>query len=133
MNAPNGKQRMTWMLTERRSRRSHLSHLALRYQLEHVKTNGGLEALVLADDAGMLVAAAGETGVCEELAAVAPLMGRSPLGMPLPPLLRGGEVSVRPISLNGQDLYLASVGGGVARDALLSHSMAGVQRILSAN
>ncbi len=121
------------MLSERRHRRSHLSHLALRYQLEDVRASGGLEALVLADEAGMLVAAAGEAAVCEELAAVAPLMGRSPMGMPLPPLLRGAEVAVRPLSLNGQELYLASVGGGVARDALLSHSMAGVQRILSAN
>ncbi|MBC7170785.1 MAG: hypothetical protein H5U40_00070, partial [Polyangiaceae bacterium] len=109
------------------------SHLALRYQLEHAKTSGGLEALVLADDTGMVVASAGDSGVCEELAAVAPLMGRAPLGMPLPPLLRGAEVAVRALSMNGQDLFLASVGGGMARDALLSHSMTGVQRILSAN
>ncbi len=124
---------MNWMLSERRSRRSHLSHLALRYQLEHVKASGGLEALVLADDAGMVLASAGESGVCEELAAVAPLMGRSAFGMPMPPLLRNADVSVRALSLNGQDLFLASVGGGVARDALLTHSVAGVQRILSAN
>jgi hypothetical protein len=124
---------MTWMLSERRQRRSHHSHLALKYQLEHVKSSGGLEALVLADETGMVVASAGESGVCQELAAVAPLVGRVPLGMPLPQLLRGAEVMVRSLSLNGQDLFLASVGGGMARDALLSHSASGVQRILSAN
>ena len=30
-------------------------------------------------------------------------------------------------------LYLASVGGGVARDALLAHSLGGVRRILASN
>jgi hypothetical protein len=124
---------MTWMLSERRQRRSHHSHLALQYQLEHVKSSGGLEALVLADETGMVVASAGEAGVCQELAAVAPLVSRAVLGMPMPPLLRGADVVVRPLCLNGQDLFLASVGGGMARDALLTHSVSGVQRILSAN
>ena len=94
---------------------------------------GGLEALVLADDQGLVVAAAGEEGVCEELGAIAPLMSRVVMGMALPPLLRGGEVVVRPMRLYGQDLFLACMGGGVARDALLSNSVTGVQRILAAN
>ena len=85
---------MSWMLSERRYRRSHHSHLALRYQLEHARTSGGLEALVLADQTGLCLAAAGEQGVREELAAVAPLMSRTVLGLPMPPLLRGAEVAV---------------------------------------
>jgi len=124
---------MTWLLEDRRQRRSNERDTALRFQLEHTKERSGIEALVLADRDGLVLAAAGDVAECEELGAVAPLMGRAPLGMPLPPLLRGGEVAVRPLSLHGQELYLAAVGGGVARDALLHHSMAGVQRILSAN
>lgn len=124
---------MTWLLEERRQRRSNERDTALRYQLEHTKDRGGLEVLVLADRDGLILAAAGDTAECEELGAVAPLMSRAPLGMKLPPLLRGGEVAIRPLALHGQELYLAAVGGGVARDALLHHSMAGVQRIMSAN
>ena len=122
-----------WMLEERRVRRTQDRNAALRFQLEHSRDRGGLEALVLADDQGMVVAAAGDDAVCEELGAIAPLMGRTVMGMPMPPMLRGGEVAVRPLSLYGQDLFLACVGGGVARDALLSTSMSGVQRILAAN
>ncbi|MCA9575914.1 MAG: hypothetical protein H6726_06980 [Sandaracinaceae bacterium] len=121
------------MLQERRQQRTNERDAALRYQLEHSRARGGLEALVLADQQGMVVASAGAAEVCEELGAIAPLMTRSVMGMPLPPLLRGGEVVVRPLRLYGQDLYLACIGGGVARDALMSNSVTGVQRILSAN
>ncbi len=124
---------MNWLREERRGRRSSARHEALRYQLEAARDRGRLEALVLADDGGILVSSAGESGVCEELAAIGPLMARAPLGMPLPPLLRGGEVAVRPIHLHGQDLFLVALGGNVARDALLNHSTQGVHRILSAN
>lgn len=122
-----------WMLEDRRTRRSGERHLALRYQLEHSRQSGGLEALVLCDDAGLVVAGAGEAIVCEELGAYAPLLCRSPLGMRLSPLLRGGEVAVRPVTLHGQDLYLACLGGGVARDALMANSSHGVKRIMAAN
>lgn len=120
-------------LEERRSRRSTHRNLALGFQLEHVRDRGRLEALVLADDDGLVLSTAGDNAVCRELAAIAPLLARSALGMPLPPLLRGAEVAVRIVHVHGQPLYLASVGGGVARDALLSHSLRGVHRILSAN
>ena len=118
---------------ERRFRRSLHREIALGFQLTHVKDRGRLEALVLADADGLIVARAGEPAVCEELAAIAPLMSRSIMGMPLPPLLRGAEVAVRLVHVHGQPLFLASVGGGVARDALLAHSMRGVERILAAN
>lgn len=107
--------------------------MALRYQLEHARDKGGLEALVVSDCDGLLVAHAGDDTVCEELGAYAPLMTRSVMGMRLPPLLRGGEVAVRSLTLNGQELFLSAVGGGVARDALLSNSASGVKRILASN
>ncbi len=123
---------MQWMLEERRQRRSPDRALALRYQLEHTRDRGRLEALVLSDADGLVVASAGEAAICEELGAIAPLVPRT-LGSALPPLLVGGEVAVRPVSLQGQDLYLASLGGNVARDALLAASTKGVRRILGAN
>lgn len=124
---------MYLMLDDRRTRRSGERQVALRYQLEHARDRGGLEALVVSDCDGLLVAHAGDATVCEELGAYAPLLTRSVMGMRLPPLLRGGEVAVRSLTLNGQELYLSAVGGGVARDALLSNSALGVKRILASN
>ncbi|MFK7990035.1 MAG: hypothetical protein AB8I08_28710 [Sandaracinaceae bacterium] len=118
---------------ERRRQRSSHRDLALGFQLAHVRDRGRLEALVLADDDGLALSTAGDPAVCRELAAIAPLMGKSILGIPMPPMLRGAEVAVRIVHVHGIPLFLASVGGGVARDALLSHSMAGVRRILASN
>ena len=119
-------------LVDRRTRRSEQRSIALRFQIEHVKDQAKLEALVLADEQGLPLAEAGDTAVCAELAAIAPLIGRT-MGMPLPPLLRGADVAVRSVRIHGQPLYLASVGGTVARDALLATSVRGVERILAAN
>lgn len=124
---------MTWLFEERRQRRSSDRFLALRYQLEHARERGGIEALVLSDEEGIIVASSGDASTCAELGAIAPLMAKSVMGMPMPPLLRGAEVAIRPLEIYGQSLYLASVGGGVARDAHLSTSRAGVKRILVSN
>jgi len=118
---------------ERRSRRSSHRDLALGFQLAHVRDHARLEALVLADDDGLSLSNAGDPAVCRELAAIAPLWAKSIMGIPLPPMLRGAEIAVRIVHIHGQALYLASVGGGVARDALLSHSLSGVRRILASN
>lgn len=118
---------------ERRVHRSKHRELALGFQLEHVRGHARLEALVLADDDGLALSTSGDPAVCRELAAIAPLWAKSILGIPLPPLLRGAELAVRIVHVHGQPLYLASVGGGVARDALLAHSLGGVHRILAAN
>ena len=107
--------------------------MALRYQLEHTREQGGLEAVVLADDAGLAVVSSGDGSMVAELAAMAPLMASAPFGVPLSPLLQGSDVTVRPMVLNGQKLFLATVGGGMARDAVLASSIAGVKRILAAN
>lgn len=124
---------MVRMLDERRTRRSDEQHVALRYQLEHARERGGLQAMVLADGDGLSVVASGDPAFVTELAAMAPLMGSAPLGMPLSPLLRGLDVAVRPLMLNGQKLYLATAGGGMARDAVIAHSVQGVTRILASN
>ncbi|MBW2461321.1 MAG: hypothetical protein JRH11_06715 [Deltaproteobacteria bacterium] len=124
---------MNWILEDRRSRRSTDRYIALRYQLEHTRGQGGLEALVLADEEGLVVASSGDATVCAELGAVAPLLGSTFLGRSMPPLLRGAEVAVRPVAVYGQNLFLASVGGGVARDAHMSTTKSGVERILVCN
>lgn len=121
------------LFQERRIRRSRERPKALRYLLQHARDRGGLEALVLSDREGLPLAQAGAAELCEELGAVAPLVGRTLFGFPMPPQLRGAEVAVRPLRVHGQDLYLACAGGSVARDALLDHAIAGVRRILQTN
>jgi hypothetical protein len=61
---------------ERRRRRSDDVITALHYQLAAARAEGGLEALVLVDDRGSLLASAGAWAPCEELAAFAPLLAR---------------------------------------------------------
>jgi hypothetical protein len=117
---------------DRRARRSEEHSTALRYQLERTKQRGQLDALALTDRNGLLVAWAGENEVCEELGAVAPLIAR---GAPvsLQSCDSEDEVVVRAIECFGEPLFLASIGGNMAREALLSHSARGIRRILTAN
>lgn len=120
-------------LMDRRQRRSAHHTVALRYQLECTLKRGRMAALALTDRTGVLLAWAGEDAVCEELGAVAPMVLH---GWP-PELERAAipreDVSVRAIECFGEQLYLASLGGGIARDALLAHSARGIHRILTAN
>ena len=117
---------------ERRGRRSQEHCTALRYQLESTRERGHMAALALTDGDGLLLAWAGENEVCEELGAAAPLIAR---GAPvqLDTCEKEEEVVVRAIDCFGEPLFLASIGGGVAREALLSHSARGIQRILTSN
>ena len=62
-------------MKERRLRRSQDPYRALCLQLEHIRVEGELDAMVVAIDNGLLIAAAGERSVCEALGAVAPLVG----------------------------------------------------------
>src|SRR4029079_10271832 len=59
---------------ERRRRRSEDPITALHYQRSLARAEAALEALVLVDDSGCLVAGAGAWPLCEELAAYAPLL-----------------------------------------------------------
>jgi hypothetical protein len=119
--------------SERRYRRSPHHTTALRYQLESTLKRGRMAALALTDRSGMLLAWAGENGLCEELGAMAPMVAQGwPPDIPQHEI-RSEDVSVRSIECFGEPLYLASIGGGVARDALLSHSARGIHRILTAN
>lgn len=119
-------------MTERRTRRSADPAEALRFQIDHVRAEARLDALVLADEQGIELASSGERGVCEELAAIAPLYTMA-TRMPSNTLLGEADISVRAVRAHGQWLFLASIGGTVARDALLSNSARGVQRILALN
>lgn len=116
-------------MKERRLRRSHDPYQALCLQLEHVRLEGELDALVVAIDNGLLVAGAGERSVCEALGAVAPLIGSPRFNGRIPGPLVGQSIEVRSISLGGEKVFLASVGRANG-DQWISRSAGGVRRIL---
>jgi hypothetical protein len=116
-------------MNERRVRRSHDPYRALCLQLEHVRLEGDLDALVVAIDNGLLVAGAGERSVCEALGAVAPLVGSPRFDGPVPAPLVGQRIEVRSISLDGERVYVASVGRS-SGDEWIARSAGGVRRIL---
>lgn len=121
---------------ERRRRRSDDVITALHYQLSLVRSLAELEALVLVDDRGFLVAGAGAWPACEELAAYAPLLAR-------PEAIRRRRVESRVASLSreveslrleieGSEVLLCGRGGTSRRRAAIERAAAGCLRILAA-
>lgn len=116
--------------SERRTRRSQSHATALKYQLESTLQKGRMDAVALVDQRGLLVAWAGQDAVCEELGALAPAVAQRTARQKEE---TKDDMAVRAIDCFGEPMYLAALGGGVARDALLSHSAKGIHRILTAN
>lgn len=128
------------VLEDRRRRRSTDPLVALHYQLTETRARGELDAIVLADTAGVVVAGAGSWPVCEELAAYAPLLAVGADSAPSAPgsarveSLRQ-DVEIRTLAVAGQEVLLCArrprreEGADVQRD--LDHAAAGVFRILT--
>jgi hypothetical protein len=130
---------------ERRRKRSDDPLVALHYQLAHARQEGRLEAIVVADDSGVVVAGAGAWAHCEELAAYAPLLAHGVWSEPGADLesrvaeLRS-EVDVQPVAVDGQTVLLCSRGaktgargtvtGAMTGQAALEKAALGVARIL---
>ncbi len=118
---------------DRRLRRSEDPITALHYQLSTSRAEAGLEALVLVDDSGCLVAGAGAWPVCEELAAYAPLLARpevanATVGTRLAAL--SGEVLVHAVAVDGVEVLLCGRGGQGGRAETFARALEGCQRIL---
>ena len=116
------------MTGERRRKRSSFSGLALQYWLGAVAQRKQLMALVLADSAGLLVAASFRGPEAEELAAIAPLLARP--GDPLDSV-PSVPVEIRPLRIDRTSLYLCAVGDRRRTADGLSLAVHGVERILT--
>lgn len=116
-------------MIERRGRRSQETYRALCLQLEHSRSKGALDAVVVAIDNGLLVAGAGDRSICEALGAVAPLVESSGFDGAMPKALDGQNIDVRTMRLAGERLYVATA-GCAAGDVWLQRSINGVRRIL---
>jgi hypothetical protein len=121
--------------TERRQTRSSDPLVALHYQLAFSRREGGLDAVVVADDSGVVVAASGGWAACEELAAYAPLLVRGDQGQAgyasngrLAEI--GVHADVRAIDVGGQTVLLCARGER-AKTGAMRHVADGVARILS--
>jgi hypothetical protein len=119
---------------DRRRRRSSDTMTALHYQLSTVRQDGGLEALVLADATGCLVAGAGAWPTCEMLAAYAPLLAHRAapnndlLASTVGTLTDGTEV--RSLSIDGSEVLLCARGGRGPRGPSIARAASGCRRIL---
>jgi hypothetical protein len=121
-------------LEDRRRKRSTDPLVALHYQLSHARSEGRLDAIVVADDAGLVVAGAGAWAVCEELAAYAPLLAEgvwSEPGATGPSRMSElrTEVDVQPVDVDGQTV-LVCARGGMLRSLAMEQAARGVARIL---
>ena len=120
---------------DRRRRRSDDPITALHYQLAHTRAEARLDAVVLVDDTGCLVAGAGAWPICEELAAYAPLLvdraavGSATVGTRLAALT--GEVQVHTLTLDGVEAVLCTRGGDPALAGSIARAADGCRRILS--
>jgi hypothetical protein len=129
--------------SDRRRRRSADPLVALHYQLSETRSRGELDAIVVADTSGVVVAGAGSWPICEELAAYAPLLAdgtwasmSDSVSSRVETLRR--DVEIRALMIGGQEVLLCArrhkrtegsgAGEGVERD--LDQAIAGISRIL---
>ena len=100
-------------MDDRRRRRSSDPLIALHYQLSSARARNDLDAIVVADPSGVVVAGAGSWPVCEELAAYAPLLADGPWATMTTPIssrveaLRH-EVDIRSVAVGTQEVLLCA-------------------------
>lgn len=131
---------------DRRLRRSSDPLVALHYQLSSARARGDLDAIVVADPSGVVVAGAGSWPVCEELAAYAPLLADGAWGASMSSQVSSRvealrqEVDIRLVLVGDQEVLLCSRkrprSEGIERssttDASIADAARGVTRILTA-
>jgi hypothetical protein len=121
--------------TDRRRKRANDVALALRYQLDTCRGQAAMDALVVADEDGLCLAASGPLDTCHEVAAVLPFLGprRHAFQGTVPSTKGGLQVLVQAFQFGGQELYACAIGGREEHRAReLDRSVAGVSRILAA-
>ena len=119
------------MHLERRRKRSNYKALALQYYLASVARRHRVVAMVVADNAGLLVAASMQGPESEELAAVAPLLMREDASGQTVADRHRLPIAIDPIDIDGSELFICAVGQEAGCAAGLDQARGGVERILS--
>jgi hypothetical protein len=120
--------------TERRRERSDDTLVALSRLLDAARRNGGLEALVLADDMGLAIAGAGLAADCDELAARAPRLATSPPANDTIPCrldVVARTTRVRKLRIDGIEVLLCAEGCTDENERPLGEAVSGCERILN--
>jgi hypothetical protein len=120
---------------ERRRRRSDLITQALTYQMLACCEDGRMHAMVVADEDGLPLAASGDAGACDEVAAsMAQVAARTDQFTGT--LYRGGrhwDVEMTRVSVDGSNLLVCGVGGSAdQRGRQVARGARGTRRILGA-
>lgn len=120
------------MNSERRRKRSNFAGLALQYWLSAIAQRQGMQGMVLADSAGLLVAASIRGDAAEEMAALAPLLARAE-GDPmlLDGLTHDSPVQVHRLQVDRTQLFLCVLGDSRRSASGADLATRGVQRILT--
>lgn len=117
---------------ERRRNRSENTSDALRLALNSAAKRGALDAVLLVDDEGMLVAQSDSGVDLSMLAAVTPIVGR---GRAVPKIKRDGrslDLAVDSMRLFDETIYVAVLGGSRrSRSREVLGSKAAAKRILA--
>jgi len=127
---------MMTRFVERRVRRSNDPMIALHHQLSAVRNDASLDAVVLADSTGCVVAGAGSWPACEELAAFSPYF-TGETGLCNQHVARearnlASNTHFRPSRIEGVDVVLCAQGpNGVDVPWHMSRALSGCQRILT--
>lgn len=120
---------------ERRKRRTDLITQALTYQLLACCEDGEMQAMVVADEDGLPLAASGDRHTCEEVAAsVAYIGARTPsFGGTLLGAGQRWEVELTQVLVDGSPLVVCAIGGTAEqRRRQLARGAQGALRILGA-
>ncbi len=122
-------------MKERRRRRADTVTLALRYQLDDCCRDGEIQAMVVANEDGLPLAASGDRYACDEVAARMVLVG--PRISSFDGTLLGSgqrwDVQMTKVHIDGSELLVCAVGGTPAqRKRQIARGAAGALRILAA-
>jgi hypothetical protein len=117
---------------DRRQNRTESTLEALSRLVEASRRRSGVQAVAVADRAGLLLAGAGAHQLCEELAAWAPLMGRGADNDIIPSCLDSfeGRMRLRRLSVDGIEIVVSFSGSGADTASELDAVAAGCARIL---
>ena len=119
------------LLSERRRTRSDAAGEALQLALNRAAERAGLDAVVVSDSTGMLVANSATHLDLAMLAAIMPLVGRGQVSAAIKRQGKGRDLTVRPIDLDDDQLFVAALGGRHGdRLREVAASTAAVKRIL---
>ena len=120
--------------TDRRLNRSEEIHAALSLQLAASAKRANFSAMVLADELGLVFATAGNRDICEQMAALSPILAQDMKTWHGTVKTNKGKVrlSVAPVRVEKGLLYLSAVEGRtscITREIFMSGR--GVSRILN--